>query len=420
MKNYLIVLARGMDGCGVSKNSVDMYNYLNSKNDCKATLIANNDYMFPLNRYIPTEVQYISFTKEYDKLMQLVDEADVVITTSVPMKKAIDETKVATLNMFKYIKEKGKKSFLYVLDWKKRTLNTCIFLDPNYKEMYDYVDGIFVQSKDGDFVQKFLIPNNINVKTYYKTDDGTLNYTFGFEFDAYAKYRKPFSEKTEKTVKFIGHSSPMKGTWKIRDFHWKYLKDRNYITTEEGIEVSIGTLPELYTCWEKGNRIPRPDVDISYIKPTKRNKKFINEGNCVFERNHQVYYMPPYDHADAMKRLASTQFGIEFPHMPENAMTAFIENAMFEIIAVGCVPVFNKLWSDSFNVCGKTISQYGSEFTGTVIVDEDDPTEALKLMDELSTNEEKYNLYRDNALAFYKKYFDLKTVFDQVFNIIDA
>lgn len=418
-KKYLIVLSRGMDGCGVSKNSVDMYNYLNSVEGKSARLIANDDFKFPLNRYVPDCVEYVSFLNDNAKLKSYIDEADVVITTSVPMKKAEDAVKNSVLDMFRYVKSAGKKHFLYVLDWKKRTLSATVYLEPSFREIYSLIDGLFVQSKEGDFVKKFLEPENINVKTYYKTDDGTLNYTFGFEFDAYKKYWKKFSEKQNKTVKFIGHSSPMKGTWKIRDFHQNWLRSRGYITTEEGIEVSIGTLPELFSSWEAGNRVVRSDVDNTYLKATKKMKKFIDEGNCTFERDHAVYFMPPYTHSSAMDRLSKTQFGIELPKMPANAMPAFIENAMFEIVAVGTVPVFNKAWADVFNIGGKTISEYGSEETGTVIVDEEAPEEALELMEKLSKDEELYEKYRNNAFSFYKKFFDLKVVFDQVFNIID-
>lgn len=60
------------------------------------------------------------------------------------------------------------------------------------------------------------------------------------------KYWKPFEQKEYRTVKYIGRSAAWKGPYLFRDIHERYLKDAGYISTCEGVELSIGSLQYLF------------------------------------------------------------------------------------------------------------------------------------------------------------------------------
>ena len=57
-----------------------------------------------------------------------------------------------------------------------------------------------------------------------------------------------------------------------------------------------------------------------------------------------------------------------------------IENAMFEIVGVGNVPVFRKKWAEAFTLDGKSIVEHGFEKSGTVVLDEEHPEEVDKIL----------------------------------------
>ena len=90
---------------------------------------------------------------------------------------------------------------------------------------------------------------------------------------------------------------------------------------------------------------------------------------------------------------------------------------MMEIVAVGTVPIFRKRWGEFFKIDGVPLVDYGKE-TGTIFLDEENPTEAIDLINKLSDNKELYNEYRNNAFNFYSKYLTTAVIFNKLINIM--
>ena len=414
MKKYLVILGRGLEGCGVTKIAIEFTNYVNQLGDgFEAKILANNDKKWGReNCHTHSAVQY-SFANDINSIKAEIDKYDVIFVMSVPAKNFEDESKDNFCKVVEYVHMIGKYVVMSQWDHKIQSISRNMYADSKYYSIFDYVDLMLNHSYTNDFIVKFIKKNNIHLKKLVCRGDG-INNLFGIDFEALKPFWKSYKQKDFKTIKFIGRSAGWKGPWKFRDIHNTCFKKYGYISTIEGIELSIGVLSELYK-EIKPNRIPRDDVKLVLFKPDTIN---FENGNYVFDRNSPAYILPPYNHDAAMERLSKCQFAIELILMDDNLSKDIIENAMMEMVAVGCIPIFRKRWAEVFTLDGKPLIDYGFDVNGTIVLDEEHPEDSIELMEKLASDEEYYELCRKNAYNFYKKYFDNSVIYKKVLSII--
>lgn len=415
MKKYLVVLGRGLEGCGVTKIAIEFTNYVNTLgNGFEAKILANNDKKWGReNCHSHSAVQY-SFANNLSAIKAEIMKYDVIFAMSVPAKKFEDASKDNFCNAIEYAHRVGKKVVLAQWDHKIQSISRNMYADEKYWKLFENVDLMLNHSYTNDFALKFIKKNGIQLKKLICRGDG-INNLFGIDFEALKPFWKTFEQKDAKTIKFIGRSAGWKGPWKFRDLHDAYFRKNGYISTIEGIELSIGVLPELYK-ETKPSRIPRDDVKLAL---TKNDAIAIANGTYLYERNMPTYILPPYNHDEAMERLSKCQFAIELIMMDDNLSKDIVENAMMEMVAVGCIPIFRKRWGEVFTIDGKPLAEYGIEKTGTVFLDEEHPEEAIQLMEKLVSSKEEYEKCRNAAYNFYKGCFDNSVIYSKVLSIIN-
>ena len=418
MTKILTVLARGLEGAGVEKNSIEFTNWVNSKYSYKyqAAMVANSDIKWGRGNAHKHNSIILSFTKQMDELKTLVDEYDILLFMCTPLKKSSDEIKDSFVEILDYANSKGKTTCYFQFDHKIRSLSTNMYSDPKYFNIFEKFDIVFNHSHNNDFAIKYIQKNGIKCKKMICRGDYNIDNLFAIDFDKTKAVWKDYDAKLPRSIKFIGRSSGWKGPWKFRDLHFNHFMKDGYISSAEGIELSIGTLVELYKT-TKSPKIARDDVTLDYISATKANVANINAGNITFERNKPIYFMPPYDHDVAMERLSTNMSGIELLMMSDEFMTDTIENAMFEIVATGCIPIFRKRWAECFTLNGKPLTAYGDR-AGTIFLDEEHPEEALKKMNNIADDKELYDAMRNRAYKFYKSFFDVTPVYERLIDVI--
>lgn len=415
MKKFLVVLGRGLEGCGVTKIAIEFTNYVNSLgNGYEAKILANNDKIWGRDACHKHNAVYYSFMNNLDGIKHEIDTYDVIFAMSVPAKKFEEASKDNFCKALEYAHSIGKKVVLAQWDHKIQSISRNMYADEKYFSLFENVDLMLNHSYTNDFALKYIKKNGIQLKKLVCRDNG-INNLFGIDFEALKPFWKPFSEKTPKTIKFIGRSAGWKGPWKFRDLHASHFRNAGYISTIEGIELSIGVLSELYK-EVKPNRIPRDDVKLAL---SKADTVAIANGTYVFERNMPAYILPPYNHDEAMERLSRCQFAIELVMMDDNLSKDIIENAMMEMVAVGCIPIFRKRWGEMFTVNGKPLASYALGECGTIFLDEEHPEDAMKKMEVLSSNEVAYEKCRQIAYSFYKSIFDNSVIYKKVLEIIE-
>ncbi len=415
MLKILTVLPHGICGAGVTRNSIDLTEYINSLDNTKinADCIANNDISFGLRSKSFDSIKTFSFLNDTDNLKKYIDAFDIIICTGAISKNRSTEEKINFINLLDYIKSKNKMLIYINLDHKKSALNCRMFAEKEYINMFEKFDLIFNYSHQNDFCKKIIEPANINVKTILCRGDKNIENIYGIDFDKIkSNYWKETTDKQYKTIKYLGRTNVYKGPYLVRDLHYKYFMNDGWITTIEGIDLLIGALVELYS-EIKPDKIPRPDVNLTYIKQNKANISRIDNNQTVFERNSPAYVMPIFTNKNGLERLSKCQFGIElitFTGRNERFNKDVIENAMLEYVAVGCIPIFKKYWAEQFIIGGKTLISYGDN-AGTIFLDENNPEEAMQLMNKLADNPTMYDEWRNKAFNFYKKYYDVKNIY---------
>ena len=114
-KNILVVLAHGLDGAGVMRNSVALVDYVNKNrsNEYSARLIATADISWARSKGQYSNAELFSFTKQFDEVKKAVDWSDLVIFTCTPTSKCDDKIKENFMDMLTYAKKQTKKTCMF-------------------------------------------------------------------------------------------------------------------------------------------------------------------------------------------------------------------------------------------------------------------------------------------------------------------
>lgn len=64
----LTVLARGVEGCGVTVNSIKFTEFVNKQKGHEAACVANTDIKWGRGNVHKGDIKMLSFTKQYDEL----------------------------------------------------------------------------------------------------------------------------------------------------------------------------------------------------------------------------------------------------------------------------------------------------------------------------------------------------------------
>lgn len=413
-KKYLIVLGRGIEGSGCTKLAIELCTFFNSSN-IESKLIAGSDKKWGREKAHVYDIEQFSFKDDLNKIESLAAQYTDIVVLSVPAKnyeRTCQENFVAFLEK---MHNDNKHIIYFQCDHKIHSINRNMYAIPDFYKMFNSFDVVVTHSHEGDFMN-FCQKHSISLNHVITSNGNGVNGINGMDFASMKKFWKPFSEKEYRTIKYIGRSAAWKGPYLFREMHEKEFKKNGYISTCEGIELSIGSLQFLFKEL-KPKRIVRDDTMLVHHKDAV---KLFNEGKYPLERNHIIYMFPPYNHDEAMERLSKCQFGIELLILNEKMAKDVMELAMFEIVSVGCIPVFRKKWCEMFKIDGKSIYDYGFNTTGTIMLDEDHPEEAVELMNKLSDDQEMYDQCRERAFNFYSSVFSSNVIFTNLFKMIDG
>lgn len=412
---YLIVLGRGIEGCGNTRNAIELENYLKSQgSECHS--ISVKEIAIGRGKAHVHNIKPVKFVKDFGIVIAEVDWCDRIVVISVPPKKCEKEVKDNFLAMCKHASETGKKMTYLQFDHRSSSICRNMYTEEEYFKLFDYFDTVVTHSYTNDFVLKFLKKNNIACKKLVARDAEHNNF-FSIDFeDVKSKHWKPFEQKEKKSLHFLGRSAAWKGPWLLKQLHMKYFKPDGYITYLEGLEISMAALDKLFSQIKPKKVVADDNILVQF---SKDDLNAFNNGTYEFKRDMPAYVLPPYFRDDGLEHMSKSMFGIEMILLDDNIAKDMIENSMLETVACGTMPVVRKHWADVFTVNGKSISELGFENTGIICLDENDPKPAIELMDKLQDDKAMYDKYRNIAYEFYKSIFDNQVILKQLKKIVD-
>lgn len=383
-----LVLAKGVEGCGLTRHTIEFYNWL-IKEGHDATIYAATEKVWP--RHKSTDIVSTNFKrKDIPAIAKELDKCDVVYYTSFPHKSVGDQFNEDFIEHCVY----GLTNPVKIgncLD--HNTAN----LAKNYKywEIMNQMDAMFNYSARSNFSNKLreeapetpLIEMNLNP----------------YDYDAWQKVWKPANEQ-QRRITYFGRFAGFKDPFRMFDI-MNLLKNDNFVTEARGVERSMGALPMFLQEDRKTGR-----TDVFEVHDAK---------NPVTYPQHtdKLYIYGPYNLAEGMSELSNSMFGAEFFNLPERLYGSMIEYAMCEVIAAGTIPLFDKHWGQ--HVKHRTEGVPFIELEDfAIFVDKDNIEASIPQILELANNHERRDQFRKNSLRLAKLHNAPDVVNTDLFNAI--
>ena len=395
-----IIMGRGIEGCGVTKFTVEQTKWL-AKNGHEFTVFSSKDKSWTRkNAHDVSNVVQLKFAKpeETNKMIAGCNAADVVIINSLPSIGHSDEC----INQFKRaLDEINKPVVLVQHDHSSHSIRRNAAIDESIKK----ASVLFGHSSRNDFAKHVsTVTDGGGLAGFFSEDNSKtiLNFQPGMDFDSVrAKYWKPIEEQDTNMHKWIGRTTSWKGYVQMFKLHNEFLRPNGYITTFEGIEKS----PAYLGFRELSEFNGMIDKDISTIN---------------LENNQPAYVFGPFINHEMLERMSRVAFGYQLSVLDERFIERSIEYTHCEVVCTGVVPVFRKAYGER---C--THSKFGNRLinckdNGTVWLDDNDMQPAFDLLNKLAKDNVMRNEYREMAFEFYKQHQDSQYTFDEMMKRIET
>ena len=393
-----IVMGRGIEGCGVTKFTVEQTKWL-TKNGYDFTVYSSKDKSWTRkNAHDVSNVVQLKLAKpeETQKMIDGCNASDVIIINSLPSIGHPEEC----INQFKrFLNEVNKPIVLIQHDHSSLSIKRNAAID----ESIDKAVLLFGHSSRNDFSR--LVESRTGsggLADFFGETEGKkiLNFQPGMDFDSVrAKYWKPIEETHADMHKWIGRTTSWKGYVQMFKFHNEFLRPNGFITTFEGIEKSPAYL--------------------AFRELSEFNGHIADDINTIpLAYDQPAYVFGPFINEQMLERMSTCGFGYQLSVLDERFIERSIEYTHCEVACTGVVPVFRKAYGER---C--THRKFGDKLincknTGTIWLDDNDMKPAFDLLNKLSKDPVMRDEYREQAFEFYKLHQDSQYAFDEMMNKI--
>lgn len=391
-KKIALILGRGIEGCGVTKNAVEFAKY--HKN---TKIFASADKKWPREKSMVIEHTKVVFANWFECCEAACDinqNFDACIVFSIPSTKHIKETQD---NFVTFLQSITLPKAIVQVDHNSASITRNARLD----DVCNSVNLLMTHSLTGSFAM-WCEKNGVSTPI--------TNMGVGFDYDSHRKqFWKPIEDQNSRALKWIGRCAMWKGPNEIISLHNNYLRSHNFITTLEGLEASVQSL--LITHEDGFAKTKKRDVQ-EYIRGANRSKAKLHYDKEV--PGSAPYLFPDYNHNDCMDRLSRTAFGSDLYHLKPHFYGNNIEYCHAEVVASGTVPIFHKHFGDNIIHRKTGDPATASHNSGTIWYDPLYPDITadmiLALSKDLSARDER----REQAFEFWKAHSSSSDVYDDI------
>ena len=313
--NIVHILGRGIEGCGVTKFSVEFRNW------CKKNGHTHNTYAPTDKNWTRGNAHEIDDSVHQwrwgnkpkrgesdfgiDKIVEACNNADAVYISSLPSKSHPHDC----ISSYIELLERVKKPIAMIQH--DHNMNS-ITRNAALNETINRADVIYAFNKNSKFSNY--------VKALSEKD--IVEYINGMDMQSIRdKHWKPIEEQDIDHLKWVGRYAP----WKGMDVVFDLAKQYKAKYTLEGLERSIG-----YT-------VMRDKFEFNELT---------NEFNMDFQKG-LPYVLGPYVHSEMLDRLSKCAFGFQLTRLDAQFIKSFLEYTHLEVVACGTIPIFRKSYGDA-------------------------------------------------------------------------
>lgn len=407
MNNISVIMARGVEGCGVTKYTVEQVKWLR-KNGYNVKVYAAKDKNYSRkNAHDLGEFDWFKFSDSalIDKMITECNQSDAIIVNSLPSKdtgRGKGSGAQAVENWVRALSEFNKPVVLIQHDHTVYSIRRNGALG----EAIDAADIIFAHSTSNDFSEEVRKHTGSGGLASFLDDEVKKIFPFqpGIDFDGIrAQYWKPIEEQDSFHHKWIGRTTSWKGYKLMFEWHNANNPKEGWLTTFEGIEKS----PAWLGFKELSDFYDELDQDAGLLDMSNR----YGDKATVFST---------FINDDLMHRMSRVAFGYQLSILKPKYIERSIEYTHQEIVAAGAVPVFRREYGE---VCvhrtqGKPLTECINNGTLWLHADGTGNDETLEQMRKLANDPVMRNEYREMAYEFYKDHQDADATFQDLMNTI--
>ena len=421
-----LLIGRGIEGCGVTKFSLELDKYLEKRgiphqsyafNDKKWTRRKSHDINDIMQVALEDDEQFNNF------INVMRDNATTVVINSLPSE---SHSELFQSRFKELLSFKDKKYILFQHDHARMSIQRNACLD----EAIQASTICYAHSRNNYFAkyveEKF---NSSNLESFFSDVEQkhieVLPFQPAFDFDECRKeYWKDISEQDPRHHKWIGRTTFWKGFELMFDWHDR-LRECQAVTTFEGIETGI-VYPEFII------RKPHHNFCKGFTEATRKifekkglsneyidaygwhGPKDIADYDVTQHYGDKALVFGIYKNHELLHRLSRCGFGYQLTMLDPKNIERSIEYTHCEVVAAGAIPVFRKKFGQActHRSIGKPL--YECENTGTIWLDEDNFDECIEQVKTLTHDDGMRNEWREMAYEFYKDHQDTDNVFKNI------
>lgn len=398
-----LIMARGIEGCGVTKFTVEQASWL-EKNNYDYTIYASADKKWSRAKsHVLNNTKLFKFAEKEptDAMIKECNEADLIIVNSLP---SIGHPE-ACIDAFKrFLNETTTPLALIQHDHSSLSIKRNAAME----EVIERASVIFAHSRDNDFCKYVDEISGGGPLAGFMGEDSTpiKNFQPGMDFDAVrTKYwNDDINVANPLYHKWIGRTTTWKGFKPFFAFHNNYLRPNGYISMFEGIERS----PAFMVFKEVSDF--HNHVSTAMPGPEDTDMKV----------DELAYVFGPYINDEMLQRMSRTGFGYQLSILKPRFIERSIEYTHCEVACTGTIPVFRKAYGDrcTHRHYGKPLSECAD--SGTIWLDDDNMESAIELVNELAKDTKLRSEWREAAYEFYKLHQDSSYVFKEMMDNIES
>lgn len=408
MNNVSIIMARGIEGCGVTKYTVEQVKWLR-KHGYNVRVHAAKDKSYSRkNAHDLGDVNLFKFADSalIDNMIQECNNSDLIIINSLPSKdtgRGAGSGDGCVENWTRALKAFTKPVILIQHDHTVYSIKRNAALD----EAIERADIIFAHARTNDFsnyVKQLDGSAGGNLMAFFDDEvkeKKIFPFQPGLDFDANrAKYWKPVEEMSLYRHKWIGRCTSWKGYNLMFKWHNEHLKNIGAITTFEGIEKSPAFLA------------------FKELSPFVNHINTKDPDTVAYEPKSDAYVFGPYVNDEMLQRMSRGGFGYQLSILDQKYIERSMEYTHCEVVTAGVIPVFRREYGQRciHRVTGDPLIM--SPNCGTIWLNEETMDGNRVLVEQITNDPVFFDELRHEAYEFYKAHQDSEFSFADMMKTI--
>lgn len=352
----------------------------------------------------------ISYIKEVEFTQDTIDElntCDLVFCNGMPRKKC--QVREQYIDLF--VNKIKTKRILFSNLHRYRCLVAGYGDILKNKEFLDCFDHYVVFARNNEIFKKIAetVGEDVAQAKY-------IHMVHPYKFDE-SKSRWKYFDQKYRRITYLGRLVQIKDPTRLIDMNIGWLKDHQYQTEMRGIAMTISAVnfPNMRYRYENGKMVEPKELSPYVFFPNIKFRKQLGLEKTDMlthynNRDERTWVFPGYENSAGLESISWSMFGCDFYNFEKNIYGDQLEYAIFEIVDTGVIPVLDKHTGECCHAYenAEPTEKTLIDCNAGIFVNKDlsNMNDVVKQMNELASDKDKYDEFRNNCFEIFKKHTD--------------